>query len=112
MIRLLLYSHFPEIRSLLASTPGGAFSLAIDLSRERVTALVLQKKCDVVVLDLDCCPADDPFGLLDELQGLDAPVVVVTGEGSRKTALELLRRGIQNYCRKPVAIQELSLAAR
>jgi DNA-binding NtrC family response regulator len=112
MIRLLLYSHFPEIRSLLASTPGGAFSLAIDLSRERVTALVLQKKCDVVVLDLDCCPADDPFGLLDELQGLDAPVVVVTGDGSRKTALELLRRGIQNYCRKPVAIQELSLAAR
>jgi DNA-binding NtrC family response regulator len=112
MIRLLLYSHFPEIRSLLASTPGGDFSLAVDLSRERVTDLVLQKKCDVVVLDLDCCPADDPFGLLDELQNLDAPVVIVTGDGSRKMAMELLRRGLQNYSRKPVAIQELSLAVR
>ena len=69
MIRLLLYSHFPEIRSLFASTPGGDFSLADRFeSRERVTDLVLQKKCDVVVLDLDCCPAGDPFGLLDELQ--------------------------------------------
>jgi DNA-binding NtrC family response regulator len=112
MIRLLLYSHFPEIRSLLASTAVGEFSLAIDLSRERVTELVLQKKCDVVVLDLDCSPADDPFGLLDELQELDAPVVVVTSDSSRKTAMEMLRRGVQNYCRKPIAIQDLSLAVR
>jgi DNA-binding NtrC family response regulator len=112
MIRLLLYSRFPEIRSLLASTPGGDFSLAVDLSRERVADLVSRKKCDVVVLDLDCCPADDPFGLLDELQQLEVPVVIVTGDGSRKMAVELLRRGVQNYCRKPVAIQELSLAVR
>ena len=112
MIRLLLYSHSSEIRSLLASAPGGDFSLAVDLSRERVTDLVLQKECDVVVLDLDCCPADDPFGLLDVLQNLDAPVVVVTGDGSRNTAMDLLRRGVQNYCRKPAAIQELSLAVR
>lgn len=110
MIRLLLYSPSPEIRSLLASDRD--FSVAVDLGRERVTDLVAQKKCDVVVLDLDCCPGADRFGLLDELQNLDAPVVVVTGDGSRAMAVELLRRGVQNYCRKPVAIQELSLAAR
>jgi DNA-binding NtrC family response regulator len=112
MIRLLLYSQFPEIRSLLASTPGGDFSLAIDLSRQRVTDLVRQKKCDVVVLDLDCCPADDPFGLLDELQRMGAPVVIVTGDTTRSKAMELLRRGVKNYCRKPVAIQDLRLAIR
>jgi DNA-binding NtrC family response regulator len=112
MIRLLLYSHFAEIRSLLASTPGADFSLAIDLSRQRVTDLVRQKKCDVVVLDLDCCPADDPFGLLDELQRMGAPVVIVTGDTTRTIAMELLRRGVKNYCRKPVAIQDLSLAIR
>src|ERR1700733_11417944 len=102
MIRLLLYSHFAEIRSLLASAPGGGFSLAIDLSRQRVTDLVRQKKCDVVVLDLDCCPAEDPFGLLDDLQRMGAPVVIVTGDTTRTIAMELLRRGVKNYCRKPV----------
>jgi DNA-binding NtrC family response regulator len=112
MIRLLLYSRHPQLHSLLASNLGDDFSLAIDSSRERVTDLVLQKKCDVVVLDLDCCPADDPFGLIDKLQSLDVPLVIVTGDASRKTAIELLGRGVQNYCRKPVAVQELSLAVR
>jgi two-component system response regulator AtoC len=86
--------------------------VSVDSSSDRVTELVLHKKCDVVVLDLDCCPADDPFGFLEELRNPETPIVVVAGDGSRKMALELFSRGVQSYCRKPVAIEELSAAVR
>jgi DNA-binding NtrC family response regulator len=112
MIRLLLHSRQSGLLGQLVSAPGGDFSVTIDSSSDRVTELVLHDKCDVVVLDIDCCPADDPFRFLEELQNLDVPIVVVSGDGSRKTALELLSRGVQSYYRKPVAIQELSIAVR
>lgn len=86
--------------------------MSVDSSRDRVTDLVLHDKCDVVLLDLECCPADDPFGFLEELQNLDLPIVVVTADDSRKTALELLSRGVQSYYGKPVALQELRIAVR
>src|ERR1700721_557489 len=112
MIRLLLHSRQPGLLGQLVSAPGGDFSVTIDSSSDRVTELVLHDKCDVVVLDIDCCPADDPFGFLEELQNLDASIVVVSGDNSRNTALELLSRGVQSYYRKPVAVQELSIAVR
>src|ERR1700685_1947573 len=111
MIRLLLNSRDPNLQSELSPALSGEFSLAIDSSRERVRNLVLEKKCDVVILDLDDSAPREHFDFHDELRNLGTPVVLVTGDDPEKTR-ELIRRGIQNYCRKPLAVPELKVVLR
>ncbi len=112
MIRLLLHSHDTHLQNLLASAPGRDFSLAVESSRERVRELVLNKKCDVVILDLEFCPLDERFGFFDELRDLDVQVAILTDNDSRERAVELGRRGVRQFCRKPLSVQELSIVAQ
>jgi DNA-binding NtrC family response regulator len=65
----------------------------------------------VVVLDLECRPASLQLEFFNELRELQAPVVVIT-DGDRAGMLELARRGIQNYCRKPLSVPELKIVVR
>lgn len=112
MINLLLYSHNTELHSLLTSALGSDFRLTVDSNRERVSYLSLNRKCDVVILDLESCPSNARFEFFDELQRVNVPVLTITGDESRQTTLELLQRGVHNCCRKPLEIPELRILLR
>lgn len=112
MNRLLLCSHDSELRKHVAATLDGKFILSVDSNPERVKDLCSQKKCDVVILDIEGQTDVRPFEFLDALRALDTPVVIVTGDNEPQTAMELVRRGIQTCCRKPLVPAELRILLR
>jgi DNA-binding NtrC family response regulator len=116
MKRLLLFSEDSGLRSQVKSVLGREFRLSFDSNRQRVTELAARKQCDLVVLDLESCPASDRFEFLDELRRRDLPVAIITAAGNDPdrgvTAMQLLDRGIQRYCRKPLSTPDLSRLVR
>ena len=111
MSRLLLYSRDIHLYSVLVPALGVDSTLTIDSSRMRVRELISQGKCDVVILDFECHPASEQFEFLDELRRLAIPAVVVA-DNERGKLVELVRRGIHSFCRKPLAVSELAVTIR
>ncbi len=114
MIRLLLYSQDSSLQYLLAPTLGSEFSVFHERRMERIKEVVSQGECDVVILDLDSStfPLQQQLGFLDELRDSGTPVVVMTDDHGRATALDLVQRGFSNYVRKPPALPELKIVVR
>jgi len=114
MIRLLLYSHDPELQLLLAPTIGDEFSLFPERRLDRIRQIILQRQCDVVILDLDSgfCPIQQQLEYFDEIRDLGVPVVLMTDDDNRATAMELVERGFYNYIRKPPVLPELRIVVR
>ncbi len=114
MIRLLLYSQDLNLQSLLAPTLGGEFSLFLERRVDRIREIISQGQCDVLILDLDSssCPMQRQLGFFDEIRGFGVPVVVMTDDDSRATAMDLVQRGVYNYFRKPPALPELKIVVR
>ena len=114
MIRLLLYSHDPKLQLLLAPTIGQEFCLLSERRMERIKQLISQRECDVVLLDLDSGshPIQEQLEYFDQIRDLGVPVVLMTDDDSRATAMDLVQRGVYNYIRKPPAIPELRIVVR
>jgi DNA-binding NtrC family response regulator len=111
MIRLLIYSRDLKIQSALALVTGIDFSIAMDSSRERVRRQVLDKRCDVVLLDLERYPLTEQLDFYTELQNLGTAVVVVADADNARSR-ELERRGIREFCEKPFSLPELTALVR
>jgi DNA-binding NtrC family response regulator len=114
MIRLLLYSQDHEIQALLAATLGEEFSLLPERRGETIKEIISQKGCDVLILDLDygSSAVQQQLEFFDEIRDCGVPVVVMTDEDSRATALDLVQRGVYNYIRKPPVLPELKIVVR
>ncbi|MEO8659239.1 MAG: sigma-54 dependent transcriptional regulator [Bryobacteraceae bacterium] len=112
MIRLLLHSRDATLQVLLQPALGPEFPLTVEASRDRVKELVLGRLCDVLILDLTPEDAEEELNFFDEIRTSAVPVVVMTDDDSRETAMELVERGVHNYFRKPPALSELKIAVR
>ena len=67
----------------------------------------LEAPPDVVLIDLDL-PDGMGLELLDDLRALpDTDVVVITGQGSIKSAVEAMRGGAVDYLTKPIDLPRL-----
>jgi DNA-binding NtrC family response regulator len=114
MIRLLLYSQDISLEALLAPTLGGEFSLVLERRMDAVRGIISHGNCDVLILDLDSAtyPIQRQLGFFDEIRDFGVPVVVMTDDDSRATAMDLVQRGVYNYVRKPPALPELKIVVR
>src|ERR1700733_499215 len=114
MIRILLYSDDTNLQSLLAPTLGMEFSVFLERRMDRVKEIISQGRCDVLVLDLaaNSSPIQQQLHFFDEIRDFGVPVVVMTDDDSRDTAMDLVQRGGYNYIRKPPALPELRIVVR
>jgi len=114
MIRILLYSHDDNLQSLLAPTLGMEFSVFLERRMDRIREIISQGRCDVLVLDLDASsyPIPQQLQFFDEIRDFGVPVVVMTDDDGRATAMDLVQRGVYNYIRKPPALPELRIVVR
>ena len=114
MIHLLLYSQDTSLLSLLAPTLGSGFSLFAERRMDRIREIISQGQCDVLILDLDSnsYPIQQQLGFFDEIRDFGVPVVVMTDDDGRATAMDLVQRGVYNYIRKPPALPELKIVVR
>jgi len=114
MIRLLLYSQDSSLQCLLAPTLGSEFSVLAERRMEKVREMVSQGDCDVLILDLDSNaePTQTQLGFFDRIRDLGTPVVVMTDDDGRATAMDLVQRGFSDYVRKPPSLPELKMVVR
>ena len=114
MIRLLLHSQDPKLKLLLSPTLGREFQLSVESSREQIKKLLQGKKTDVLILDFDSnvCSLEQQLQFFDEIRDYGIPTVVMTDDEGRSTAMELVRRGVYNYFRKPPALLELKIVVQ
>lgn len=68
---------------------------------------------DVVLMDVRL-PGMNGLDAVDEIRKIDhrTPIIVMTAHGTRDTAVEAVRRGAYDYCRKPFRIDEIEIVMR
>jgi FixJ family two-component response regulator len=80
------------------------------LVSSRVCAIdtIQTEKCELILLDTEIGGASG-IDLLRQMRvrGIRVPVVVVTGGGSARVAVEAMRLGVVDYIEKPVVVEEL-----
>jgi DNA-binding NtrC family response regulator len=114
MIRLLLASSDANLAILLAPTLGPEFTVLSERRLDRIREIVSRGECDVLIMDLDSDGGqiERPLEFFDEIRDGGVPVVVMTDDDTRATALELVQRGVYNFIRKPPVLQELKIVVR
>lgn len=80
------------------------------VARDGLEALniIKQTRPDIILLDLQM-PRMNGMEVLDALQaeGLDIPVILMTFHGSEEVAVEVYRKGVRDYVRKPYTVDEM-----
>jgi DNA-binding NtrC family response regulator len=114
MIRLLLYSQDINLLSVLAPTLGTEFLVFLERRMDKIRELISEGRCDVLVVDLDSrsYPMQQQLGFFDEIRDFGLPVVVMTDDDGRATAMDMVQRGVYNYIRKPPSLPELKIVVR
>jgi DNA-binding NtrC family response regulator len=114
MIRILLYSDDDNLQALLAPTLGTEFSVFLERRMDRIKEIISQARCEVLILDLDSSshPLQRQLQFFDEIRDFGVPVVVMTDDDGRASAMDLVQRGVYNYIRKPPALPELRIIVR
>ena len=114
MIRVLLLSQDLKLQPLLALALGREFELVVEADPARLKTELDDGSLHVLLLDLDSeyGLAQSCIEVFDELSSMGAAIVVMTDDGARLTAMELVQRGAHSYCRKPPALRELKTSLR
>jgi DNA-binding NtrC family response regulator len=114
MIRIGLYSEDRSLQPLLSSALGREFQILLETDEASVNRLVEAGGCDALILDLDSSQATLKERLEASRRIVETPItcVVMTDDGLRSTAVELVRLGAFGYCRKPPSIRDLKAMLR
>ncbi|MBN2169753.1 MAG: sigma-54-dependent Fis family transcriptional regulator [Candidatus Krumholzibacteriota bacterium] len=110
--RILVVDDEPNIRRMLAGVladEGYAVDAAAD-AEEAWTALA-ERPADLMLLDVKL-PGEDGLGLLRRLREAEValPVIMMSGHGTIRTALEATRLGALDFIEKPIVPERLLLS--
>jgi len=110
-IELVLCSEDGRLQPILQGVLGPSFGIRRESSKEKVKKIVLESLCDVAVVDLDSSfeSPREYRTFFDEIRNSPTPVVVMTSDGRRSTALELVQCGVYDYVSKPLSLVELRI---
>ena len=114
MIRLAMYSEDPKLSPLLSSALRSEYSVTVEPDTDRIKQIVADGRADVLILDFDSSfsSLEHQLNLYDELGDCPIPVIVMTDDVRRSTAIELLQRGAYDYIRKLPSLVELKIVVR
>jgi len=114
MATVLICSDDATLQPVLADALSPDFVVSSEPKRSRAIDIVRQGQVDVLILDLECGSASftEEMALVEEAKDRRVPVVAITADNSRTTALELLQQGVYDYIRKPPSIVELKVVIR
>ena len=114
MIKLILGSNDGRLQPILQGVLGSEYSVYTESSKTQVRKAVLAGSCDVVVVDLDSLFNSPPDyqTFLEEIRNPRIPVVAMTSDIRRSTALELMQCGVYDYIAKPLSLVELKIVVQ
>jgi len=114
MIRLLVCSRDSRLLPALSAALHPEFDVRVETDTERIKELAISEQTDVLVLDVDSDRPDltKQLVLFDEIKSSTVPIVVMSDDATRSTALELMQRSAFDYFRKPPSLAELRIILR
>jgi DNA-binding NtrC family response regulator len=114
MIRLLIHSKDPRLFPALSASLHPEFEVRVEPDAEKVKELAFSDQADVLTLDFDSDYSDlkKHLALYDEIESCKIPIVVMSDDKTRSTALELMHRSAFDWFRKPPSLVELKIILR
>ena len=105
MIRIGLFSNDQTLPSLLSSALGKEFDVIQVSIKDENPRYPGKPRYEVILLDLDSLP--DSLTFFQKMIASKIPVLILSSDGLRSTAIDLVRQGAYGYCRRPPSIREL-----
>ena len=114
MVTLVICSSDTRLEPILAAALGPVYSVRTEPKRARVMDMIIRGQVDVLLLDLESGTPSlgEDLAFVDEVKHHHVPLVAMTADGSRSTALELVQQGVYDYIRKPPSIIELKVVVK
>jgi DNA-binding NtrC family response regulator len=114
MIRVALFSQDVKLQPLLAPALGRDFEVVVEAQADRLIELLQDGSFDILLLDLDSenSSIETHVDVFNDVNHTGTTVVILTDDGGRPTAIDLVQRGAHSYCRKPPAMRELKAIMR
>src|SRR5690242_120248 len=114
MIRVALHSQDRKLQPLLAPALGRDFQVVVQADDGGLKESLAGGSFDVLILDLDTnySGIESQINLFNDVSELGIGIVIMTDDGGRASAIELVQRGAHSYCRKPPALRELKAIVR
>ncbi len=108
--RILVVDDSYDMVRLLANTllPNYGFRSSYALDGRTALDKIRHEKPDLIILDLNL-PQMTGLDVLEALaqENITTPVVLITGDGSEKSAVEAFRLGVKDYIVKPFTVEEV-----
>jgi DNA-binding NtrC family response regulator len=110
MVSVVICSGDLRLAPMLAAALGPGYSVRIESKRERVMDMMMRSQVDVLLLDLESRSPSlgEDLAFVDAVKHHHVPLVAMTADGTRATALEFLQQGVE-FVRKPPSIIELKV---
>src|ERR1041385_441069 len=113
MTRLLLFSRDGNLQRLLGPAMT-EFTVLKESNKSRLIHLAHHQEVDVLLLDLNAryFTLDEQAAVLGGIRDCSIPVIIITDDTTRPTALDLEPPDDYGWLRKPFSIPELTAAVR
>jgi len=106
---VLIVDDEPNIRRMLTGVlEDEGWSARVAADSDEAEAALAREPVDVLLLDVNL-PGRDGLTLLREGDGLP-PVIMMSGHGDIRTALEAVRLGARDFIEKPIGVERLLLS--
>ncbi len=107
---ILIVDDEPDIRSVLREIlDDEGYQTALAANAEEAREARRNQRPDLILLDI-WMPGEDGISLLKDWagnEGLDCPVVMMSGHGTVETAVEATRLGAYDFIEKPLSMAKL-----
>src|SRR5690348_9496726 len=105
MVRVALLSPDSKLPSVLSSALQPEYRVVSE-SKDRLKQESANPQSDVIVLDFDSNYSNlaEQLAIYDELSWSPTPIVVMTDDPRRSSAIEFLQRGAFDCIRKPPSL--------
>ncbi len=113
-IRLLLFSRDRSAQSVLRAALTTDYYVLVASNEAEVKLCLAQHEADVLILDFDSQSSslDRFLAFIRDIRDLGVPILVMTDDAKRSTAMELVEQGVYDYFRKPPHLAELRIIVR
>jgi DNA-binding NtrC family response regulator len=99
----------PGVRFFLEEAlKGEKYSVSSFASYEEATNAI-DKSTDLVIMDISLPGMDGLSATSDLKQKIDVPILIITAYGTKKNALEAIKRGATDFFIKPILLDELKV---
>jgi two-component system, NtrC family, response regulator AtoC len=99
----------PGVRFFLEEAlKGEKYSVSSFASYEEATQAI-DKSTDLVIMDISLPGMDGLSATSDLKQKSDVPILIITAYGTKKNALEAIKRGATDFFIKPILLDELKI---